>query len=154
VNIEKYIPFGHENAVKQETLMELTGLNDRALRREIANSKAIILSLHDGKGYFQLDPHSKAEREFAKKYSAQEKATGWSYIKKALRVDKKLSKTRESEFNGNQYQMARLLVGLSREAVAGELGISIRKLSLIENGHFDFTETEKESFEKLIGFEL
>jgi len=152
--IEKFIPYGHENAVKYETLEKVTGLNRRQIRKAIADSKAIIMNMQDGKGFFRFDPHTKAERELAKKYSAQEKSRGWSNIRKAIAVDKRLKKTSSSEFNGNLYQMARLLVGISREFVAAQLGCSIRRIGRVENGEFDYTEDEKKKFEELVGFEL
>ena len=73
MDIKKYIPKGHENAVTIETLMAMTGMSNRMVRLAIAESDAIILNMQDGKGYFRMNPRTKAERAFAEKYSAQEK---------------------------------------------------------------------------------
>lgn len=50
------IPQGRENAIAKADLSRITGLQDRALRRAVANERRagkIILSSCDGAGYFQ-----------------------------------------------------------------------------------------------------
>ena len=73
MDIKKYIPKGHENAVSIDTLIAMTGMSNRQVRRAIAESDAIILNMQDGKGYFRMNPRTKAERAFAEKYSAYDK---------------------------------------------------------------------------------
>ncbi len=56
MNILNYIPEGAECAVSREVLRMMTGLSDRAVRREIQEAKesgSIILNTMDGRGYFQ-----------------------------------------------------------------------------------------------------
>ena len=51
--IEKYIPYGSENAVKREELVKLTGLRDRKVREEIEDARRRgVVILNEGKGYY------------------------------------------------------------------------------------------------------
>ena len=164
MDIKNYIPKGHENAVTIDTLMTMTGLSNREVRRAISKSDAIILNMQDGKGYFRLNPKTKAERAFATKYSAQEKSRGWNVLKKAFRIDKKMN---EYENLGDVYRMARLLAGLTItdvvkgiKEVTGEddewHGTHIDGFYVegIEVGNYIPDEWYKEAFEKVVGLKL
>lgn len=152
--IEKYLSYGHENAISYEELCELSGLTPREVRREIESCPEIVLNLQDGKGFFLFDPHTKCEREFARKYSAQEKARGWSCIRKALRVDSELRKTRTDVFNGNLYRMARLLKGSTIEVTAEAIGVYPSELSKAENGTLTLSDSQIRRLEEFTGLEL
>lgn len=72
INIAEYIPFGANNAIKRNVLVDLLGCSDREVRRmiEVARQEgAVILNFSDGKGYFR--PEKKEEVE---KYIRQEEA--------------------------------------------------------------------------------
>ena len=52
------IPYGKDNAITREQLVQSTGLSDRAVRREIERlreSGEVILSSSQHKGYWQSD---------------------------------------------------------------------------------------------------
>ena len=151
MEIKSYIPIGHENAVTIDTLMNMTGLSNRAVRRAIAESDAIILNLQDGKGYFRMNPRTKAERAFAEKYSAQEKSRGWAVLKKAFKVDKRL---KGIENRGAVYRFARLLAGLDQLEVAEALGVDFGYVVDIECGFVEPSEEYHEAFEELVGLEI
>ena len=151
MEIKDFIPVGHENAVTIDTLMSMTGLNNRSVRRAIAESDAIILNLQDGKGYFRMNPRTKAERIFAEKYSAQEKARGWSVLRKAFRVDKKLN---EVANRGQVYKFARILSGYSVAEVCQALDVSYYYVEDVENGKFEPSDDYKREFEELVGLEI
>ena len=151
MDIKKYIPRGHENAVTIDTLIAMTGMSNRQVRRAIAESDAIILNMQDGKGYFRMNPRTKAERAFAEKYSAQEKSRGWKVLKKAFRVDSKLN---EMENKGAIYRFARLLAGYTVRELADELGVFVVVVEGIENGEIEPTDWYKEDFEKIVGLKL
>lgn len=151
MDIKKYIPKGHSNAVSIETLMAMTGMSNRQVRRAIAESDAIILNMQDGKGYFRMNPRTKAERAFAEKYSAQEKSRGWKVLKKAFRVDSKLN---ELENRGAIYKFARLLAGYTTREIADELYAYIGEVEDIEEGLLEPSEEYKQAFEEIVGLKL
>ena len=151
MDIKKYIPKGHENAVTIDTLIAMTGMSNRQVRRAIAESDAIILNMQDGKGYFRMNPRTKAERAFAEKYSAQEKSRGWNILKKAFRVDGKL---KENENRGAVYRFARTLAGYSLTDMATEMGIFVDELLDIEDGIIEPSEEYKQVFEEIVGLKL
>lgn len=151
MEIKKYIPKGHENAVTIDTLMAMTGMSNRQVRRAIAESDAIILNMQDGKGYFRMNPRTKAERAFAEKYSAQEKSRGWKVLKKAFRVDSKLN---ELENRGAIYKFARILAGYTTREIADELDMFVVTVEDIENGEIEPTDWYKEKFEEIVGLKL
>ena len=151
MEIKDFIPVGHENAVQMETLMAMTGLNNRSVRKKIAESDAIILNLQDGKGYFRMNPKTKTERSFAEKYSAQEKARGWSVLRKAFRVDKKLN---EIANRGQVYKFARVLAGYSIAEVSQALDVSYYYVEDVENGKFEPNDFYKQEFSELVGLEI
>ena len=151
MDIKKYIPKGHENAVTIDTLMAMTGMSNRMVRRAIAESDAIILNMQDGKGYFRMNPRTKAERAFAEKYSAQEKSRGWKVLKKAFRVDSKLN---ELENRGAIYKFARLLAGYTVREIADELGVFAFVVEDVENGIVEPSEEYKQAFEEIVGLKL
>lgn len=151
MDIKKYIPKGHENAVSIDTLIAMTGMSNRQVRRAIAESDAIILNMQDGKGYFRMNPRTKAERAFAEKYSAQEKSRGWKVLKKAFRVDSKLN---EIENKGAIYRFARVLAGYSLEDVANALCIPPIEVKQVEVGLVEPSDAYKEAFEIIVGLKL
>ena len=56
IDIVNYIPYGHDNAIKREDLVKLTGLPDpqmRALIRRARFDGEVILNVEDKKGYFR-----------------------------------------------------------------------------------------------------
>ena len=154
MEIKDFIPMGHENAVRMDTLMAMTGLGNRQVRKMISESDAIILNLQDGKGYFRMNPRTKAERAFAQKYSAQEKSRGWSVLKKAFRVDNKLKATEPNEFNGNLYRMARLLAGYTQDEIADLLDVSPILVDMVEDGTHQPDDWYKSEFEEIVGLEI
>lgn len=151
MDIKKYIPKGHENAVSIDTLIAMTGMSNRQVRRAIAESDAIILNMQDGKGYFRMNPHTKAERAFAEKYSAQEKSRGWKVLKKAFRVDKKLN---EIGNRGAIYKFARILTGYTVYEIADSVGCGEGYVDNVENGIVEPTEEYKQAFEEIVGLKL
>ena len=151
MEIKSYIPIGHENAVTIDTLMNMTGLSNRAVRRAIAESDAIILNLQDGKGYFRMNPRTKAERAFAEKYSAQEKSRGWAVLKKAFKVDKRL---KGIENRGAVYRMARVLAGYSQLEVSKTLDVDFEYVIDVELGYIEPSEEYHLAFEELVGLEV
>lgn len=67
MGIERYIPFGRENAVTRAQLCTLTGLPDRKVRKEIEQARRsgfIIINQQDGKGYYQTDDLDEIERQY------------------------------------------------------------------------------------------
>lgn len=71
MNIIDYIPYGKENAITREQLSKVTGLPDRAMRKEIelARRDTCIINNQNGKGYYR--PTDKAEVE---RYIKQEES--------------------------------------------------------------------------------
>lgn len=151
MDIKKYIPRGHENAVSIDTLIAMTGMSNRQVRRAIAESDAIILNMQDGKGYFRMNPRTKAERAFAEKYSAQEKSRGWAVLRKAFRVDKKLN---EIGNRGAIYKFARVLAGYSIYVIADAVDCDERYVEMVENGIIEPSEEYKQAFEETVGLKL
>ena len=151
MDIKSFIPVGHENAVTIDTLMDMTGMTNRDVRRAIANSESIILNLQDGKGYFRMNPRTKAERAFAEKYSAQEKSRGWAVLRKAFKIDRKLN---EITNRGQVYKFARILAGYSVGEVSQGLGVSYYYVEDVENGKFEPNEDYKAAFEEFVGLEV
>lgn len=151
MDIKKYIPKGHDNAVSIGTLIAMTGMSNRQVRRAIAESDAIILNMQDGKGYFRMNPRTKAERAFAEKYSAQEKSRGWKVLKKAFRVDKKLN---EIGNRGAIYKFARILTGYTIYEIADAVGCGEGYVETVESGIVEPSKEYKEAFEKVVGLKL
>lgn len=151
MDIKKLIPTGHENAVSIDTLMAMTGMSNRQVRRAIAESDAIILNMQDGKGYFRMNPRTKAERAFAEKYSAQEKSRGWAVLRKAFRVDKKLN---DIGNRGAVYKFARMLTGYTIYEIADAVGCGEGYVDMVENGIIEPSDEYKEAFEEFVGLKL
>lgn len=66
------IPVGHENAISRDRLSQLSGMNDRDIRRKITElneSGEVILNL--GTGYFRFNPET--DRYYMEFYLAVEK---------------------------------------------------------------------------------
>lgn len=88
MQITDYIPYGHEKAVTRETLCQLTGMNDRAVRQRIENAQrsgTVILNLQDGAGYFQSD-----DIEEMHLYYRQEKSRALSMLAKQKGIRRRL----------------------------------------------------------------
>lgn len=58
----EHIPVGRDNAVTRQRLCDITGLNDREVRRQISELRAkdddsnlVIVSVSNGRGYFRSD---------------------------------------------------------------------------------------------------
>lgn len=65
--IERYIPYGRENAVTRTQLMIRTGLPDRKVRREIEKARSegnIIINAQTGEGYYRTDDLNEIERQY------------------------------------------------------------------------------------------
>lgn len=71
MNILDFIPFGKENSISRSELSKVTGLPDRAMRKEIelARRDTCIINNQNGKGYYR--PTDKAEVE---RYIKQEES--------------------------------------------------------------------------------
>ena len=151
MEIKNYIPKGHENAVTIDTLMAMTGMSNRSVRKAIAESDAIILNMQDGKGYFRMNPRTKAERAFAEKYSAQEKSRGWAVLRKAFRVDKKLN---DIGNRGAIYKFARMLTGYTIFEIADAVGCGEGYVDFVENGIIEPSDEYREAFEDFVGLKL
>ena len=81
MNIVDYIPYGRKNAITREQLMMLTGMPDRALRKEIERLRQegiCILNLQDGGGYYRPRPE---ERSLAEIYMRQQLSRAKSIYK-------------------------------------------------------------------------
>lgn len=63
-DIAKYIPYEKENAISRKRLSEITGLNDSAMRKEIARARrnTVILNLQDGRGYYRTTNKEEIKR--------------------------------------------------------------------------------------------
>ena len=55
MEIINYIPHGKENAVSRFQLVQMTGMSDRKVRKEISRIREehVILSMENGSGYYQ-----------------------------------------------------------------------------------------------------
>lgn len=61
------IPFGKDNAITRQRLVELTGLPDRQIRKHIEEARAqgeIIINDGDGRGYYRSDDLDEIERQY------------------------------------------------------------------------------------------
>ena len=67
MKILDYIPFGRENAIPRAKLRYLTGLNDSAMRQEIAKARreTCIINLQDGRGYYRPTTMEEVDRFIA-----------------------------------------------------------------------------------------
>lgn len=151
MEIKDFIPWGHENAVKIDTLMAMTGLTNREVRKAIAESDAMILNMQDGKGYFRLSPSTKADIELGKRYVAQEKSRGWACIKRALKVDKNID---VFVSKGALYRFARELCGISQSELARQMGVTYPYVCDVEWGEIIPDKEYQKKFEELVGFKL
>ena len=54
MTITDFIPYGRENAISRQALAQLTGMDDRQVRRMIEDARCnvVIINLQDGKGYY------------------------------------------------------------------------------------------------------
>lgn len=89
------IPVGHENAVTRKQLCISTGMNDRRIRKAIAEARreTIILNMQDGNGYYIPDMEDDVDKAELKRFVKQEehrlKSIGWS-LKAARRMDREI----------------------------------------------------------------
>lgn len=67
MNIIDLIPFGAENAIPRAKLRYLSGLNDSAMRAEIAKARreTCIINLQDGRGYYRPTTMEEVDRFIA-----------------------------------------------------------------------------------------
>lgn len=72
INIEDYVPTGHENAVSREFLEKQIGASDRMIRRAISESSAPIINV--GGGYFIPDMNDPVDVVDLRGYVLQEQA--------------------------------------------------------------------------------
>lgn len=63
MNIVDFIPVGKDQAISRRLLRTLTGLNDRDVRKEIANARrhTCIINNQDGNGYYIPEDKSEVE---------------------------------------------------------------------------------------------
>ena len=93
--IMNLIPVGHENAVTRQQLCISTGMNDRRIRKAIAEARRenIILNLQDGNGYYIPNMEDDVDKAELKKFVKQEehrlKSIGWS-LKAARRLNSEI----------------------------------------------------------------
>nr|DAW41402.1 MAG TPA: hypothetical protein [Bacteriophage sp.] len=65
MDILDYIPTGHNNAIPRKELQRLTRMNDREIRKLIADTNknapddVLIINMQDGMGYFRPAPDEK-----------------------------------------------------------------------------------------------
>lgn len=65
--VEEYILRGRQNARTRQTLCTLTGLSDRAVRREIEDLRErgeFIITDEDGKGYYISEDYEDVKRQY------------------------------------------------------------------------------------------
>lgn len=86
MNIADYIPTGSEHAIDRETLVNITGLNDRMVRRLIKESDELIIS--GGKGYFK--PSSR-DRWLVHRVSLREKSRAYHMSRNIKMMDRYLA---------------------------------------------------------------
>lgn len=94
LDIKEYIPVGSDNAVSRAYLVQVTGLSDRIVRREIhkARRDTPILNLQNGSGYYRPDMDTGKDRDSLVRYVRQEesrlKSIGWALFsaRKTLRM--------------------------------------------------------------------
>ena len=90
--IEKYIPYGKENAVTNVELQHATGFDERTVRRAVSDARkrgVVILNMQDGKGYYQPTEDDRAE---VVHYYLQERSRAMSTFKSIQATKKWLEK--------------------------------------------------------------
>lgn len=66
--VSELILWGKENAISRQELCSLTGLSDRAVRREIEDARnegEFIITDEDGKGYYKSEDLADVKRQLA-----------------------------------------------------------------------------------------
>lgn len=68
--IMNVIPVGHKNAVTRKQLCISTGMNDRRIRKAVAEARRenVILNLQDGSGYYIPDMEDETDKAELKKF--------------------------------------------------------------------------------------
>lgn len=85
MEIINFIPYGKENAVSRYELSHFTGLSDRKVRLLISEAREehVILSLENGKGYYQpVEKDFPELRKFIKREESRAKSI-FATLKKA-----------------------------------------------------------------------
>lgn len=72
IDLNDFIPIGHDNAISREYLAKKIGVNDRILRKMIEVSELPIINL--GYGYFIPDMENEVDVCELNKYIAQERS--------------------------------------------------------------------------------
>lgn len=72
IDLEQFIPVGHENAVSRKWLSSITGSSDRVVRRAIEVSELPIINM--GYGYYIPDMENEVDRSEMQSYIAQERS--------------------------------------------------------------------------------
>ena len=93
MNLLDYIPIGNKNPISRETLVYITGLDDRAVRNEIKRLKAEYPIVNIGQGYYIADDPDDPDLEA---YIRQE-THRIREISKGLRRHKALIRTNKSQ---------------------------------------------------------
>lgn len=98
-NILNLIPFGQANAITRQELCRLTGLPDRAIRRQIQalrESGEIIINNQDGKGYYRTDDPQEIVRYCLQEYKRANTIINTANAIKAKYLDGELAKVQLS----------------------------------------------------------
>lgn len=74
MNIEDLIPTGHAHAITRRELRNLTGMNDRQVRRAVQRMRSSYPVINMGYGYYIPDMDDPEDRTEAKAYLEIEKA--------------------------------------------------------------------------------
>lgn len=104
MNILQHIPYGHENAISRQDLVEESGLSDRKVRLliEIAvRTESIVVNMNDG--YFQYKDDS--DIPYLESYYRREMARGWSIINKC-KVIRKFLNTKKNRVQAEDNQIS------------------------------------------------
>lgn len=94
MSLLELIPRGRENAVTAKFLMQMTGLSDRAVRKEIQDineSGTVMICREHKKGYYI--PATEREAESYIRYSQ-------SYLITLARKDRAMKRARDKMFSG------------------------------------------------------
>ena len=97
----EHIPIGRENAVTRRQLCELTGMNDREVRRQISQLRSVddgtelvIVSLSNGRGGYYRTDDPILIRHYYNETMSRARST-FKSLKKARRVLKEVDNERE-----------------------------------------------------------
>lgn len=111
IDILKYIPTGHKNAITRKQLSKITGIDDRRLRdmiSEASTDEHPIFNMQDGKGYFLADETESREiricylQEHARAVKTMKRAQAILRFYKKITGKSVMRKEKESELEKNQ----------------------------------------------------